>query len=107
MLTDGVGGAKKKKKKRSSSTPPTVEARKAMMHHQQGVMAHVHGDADGAIAAFQRAIDAKPDFAYAYYRMGFVMEEVRRADCACTPIMSGVHPSSSQAMLRSAFAATA
>ena len=78
LLTDGVGGAKKKKKKRSSSTLPTVEARKAMMHHQQGVMAHVHGDADGAIAAFQRAIDAKPDFAYAYYRMGFVMEEVRK-----------------------------
>ena len=40
-------------------------------------MAHVQGDPKGAIAAFQQAIAAQPDFAYAYYRLAFVLEEQR------------------------------
>ena len=47
----------------------------ALQHHPRGVMAHVQGDATGAIAAFRQAIDAKPDFAYAYYRLAFVLRE--------------------------------
>ena len=49
-----------------------------MNHHQRGVMAHVQGDVKGALAAFTSAIETKPDFAYAYYRMGFVLEEQRK-----------------------------
>ena len=73
--------AKKRQKKKMSAgaaaAPSGVEA-EAMRHHQQGVMAHVQGDPKGAVAAFRRAIVAKPDFAYAYYRIGFVLEEQRR-----------------------------
>ena len=47
-------------------------------HHQQGTIAHAQGDLKGAMDAFRRATDAQPDFAYAYYRLGFVMEEARR-----------------------------
>ena len=74
-----AAGEKKKKKKRKPPAPADAAKRRAMMHHQQGVMAHVQGDPDGAVAAFRRAVEAKPDFAYAYYRMGFVMEEVRKS----------------------------
>ena len=66
-----------KKKKKDKTHNPAMQ--RAMTHHQRGVMAHVQGDPDGAVQAFQAAIDAKPDFAYAYYRMGFVMEEVRKS----------------------------
>lgn len=71
--------AKRRRKETSSTTTATSlpENSLAMRHHQQGVMAHVQGDVKGAIAAFQRAIDTKPDFAYAYYRLGFVLEEQR------------------------------
>ena len=72
--------AKKKrtKKKVKADGPPGAAEVEAMRHHQQGVMAHVQGDPKGAIAAFRRAVGTKPDFAYAYYRLGFVMEEQRR-----------------------------
>ena len=50
-----------------------------MRHHQRGTLSHAQGDLAGAITAFQHAISAKPDFAYAYYRLGFVMEERRSA----------------------------
>jgi tetratricopeptide (TPR) repeat protein len=67
--------AKKKRPKKKRADAITSEA---FRHHQAGVMAHVQGDSKGAVAAFHRAIAAKPDFAYAYYRLGFVMEEERR-----------------------------
>ena len=51
---------------------------RAMKYHQQGVMAHVQGDPQGAITAFERAIETKPDFAYAYFRLGFILEEERK-----------------------------
>jgi len=60
-----------------------------MRHHQTGVMAHVQGDPEGAIAAFRRAIEAQPDFSYAYYRMGFVMEERRRRRRVKKAVTSG------------------
>jgi tetratricopeptide (TPR) repeat protein len=81
-LASGAKGKKrggKKKVPAASPPPPDADTMAAMRHHQRGVMAHVQGDPKGAVAAFERAIDAKPDFAYAYYRMGFVIEEQRKA----------------------------
>ena len=63
--------AGKKRKKRG----PSASTAAAMQHHQRGTMAHVHGDHDGAKAAFREAVKLKPDFAYAYFRLGFVMHE--------------------------------
>ena len=48
---------------------------RAMQHHQRGVMAHVQGDIEGAKAEFRAAIGVSPSFAYAYYRLGFVLQE--------------------------------
>ena len=75
--------AKKKKKthKKAPSPPPSPPdpaSAVAMKSHQEGVMAHVQGNPKGAIAAFRRAIASKPDFAYAYFRLGFVLEEERK-----------------------------
>lgn len=78
LLIVGTAAAAAKKRKKKAP-PPDAATKTAMTHHQQGVMAHVQGDPDGAVSAFGRAIEAKPDFAYAYYRMGFVMEEVRKS----------------------------
>ena len=60
----------KKPKKRKTIVPPA-----AMQHHQRGVLAHVQGDNAGAKSAFRQAIAAKPDFAYAYFRLGFILQE--------------------------------
>ena len=65
-----VSGKKRRKRKPDAST---VAA--AMQYHQRGAMQHVHGDIDGAKQAFREAIKLKPDFAYAYFRLGFVMHE--------------------------------
>ena len=55
---------------------PTVQSDdEAMRHHQRGAMAHAQGDMQGALKAFRQAIEAKPDFAYAYYRLGFILRE--------------------------------
>lgn len=75
--------AKRKKKARktappSAPSPPDPASAVAMKSHQEGVMAHVQGNPKGAIAAFRRAIASKPDFAYAYFRLGFVLEEERK-----------------------------
>ena len=83
LLTGGVLPAAGRRRKRRASEqgrepsppPPSAAELKAMSHHQRGVMAHVQGDPAGAKAAFRRAIGAKPDFAYAYYRLGFVLHE--------------------------------
>ena len=63
--------AGKKRKKRG----PSASTAAAMQHHQRGTMDHVHGDFDGAKEAFREAVKLKPDFAYAYFRLGFVMHE--------------------------------
>ena len=62
---------------RSASPAPTHNAL-AMGHHQRGTMAHVQGDLKGAVAAFRQAIAAQPDFAYAYFRLGFVQHEMQQ-----------------------------
>ena len=67
--------AAKKKKKPPPPPPPSAAHVEAMGHHQRGTMAHVQGDRNGAKKAFRAAIAAKPDFAYAYYRLGFVVHE--------------------------------
>jgi len=55
---------------------PTVQSDdEAMRHHQRGAMAHAQGDMQGALKAFRQAVEAKPDFAYAYYRLGFILRE--------------------------------
>ena len=55
-----------------------VKDKAAADQHQAGVMAHVQGDHAGAVDHFKKAIEAKPDFGYSYYRMGFVLEEQRQ-----------------------------
>jgi tetratricopeptide (TPR) repeat protein len=72
---------KKKTKKRRAPKPKQADAAKvlAMSHHQRGVMAHVQGDIDGAKVAFRQAIAVKPDFAYAYHRLGFMIQEQQQA----------------------------
>lgn len=71
-----LAGAAAKKKKKPPPPPPLSAAHvEAMGHHQRGTMAHVQGDRNGAKKAFRAAIAAKPDFAYAYYRLGFVVHE--------------------------------
>ena len=65
------------KRKRKESRPPLDPV--AYGHHQSGTMAHVQGDAKGAVRHFRAAIEAKPDFAYAYYRLGFVLHEMSQA----------------------------
>jgi hypothetical protein len=71
-----------KRRKRKASAPPAEDHAHAaaMQHHHEGVMAHVQGNLAAATAAFRKAVAAKPDFAYGYYRLGFVLheEEVRR-----------------------------
>ena len=70
--------SKKRSGKKKSSPPPSkpdATTMVAMRHHQRGVMAHVQGDRNGAKKAFRAAIAVKPDFAYAYYRLGFVVHE--------------------------------
>tara|TARA_B100000795_G_C22717194_1_gene405929 strand:- start:437 stop:1063 length:627 start_codon:yes stop_codon:yes gene_type:complete len=62
-------------KKRRKHKPDASTVAAAMQYHQRGTMAHVHGDIDGAKQAFREAIKLKPDFAYAYFRLGFVMHE--------------------------------
>lgn len=71
LLLSLSASGKKRKKRQPEAT--TVAA--AMQYHQRGTMAHVHGDIDGAKQAFRDAIKLKPDFAYAYFRLGFVMHE--------------------------------
>ena len=70
-----AGAAAKKKKKPPPPPPPSAAHVEGMGHHQRGTMAHVQGDRNGAKKAFRAAIAAKPDFAYAYYRLGFVVHE--------------------------------
>ena len=62
-------------KKRGKRKPDASTVAASMQYHQRGTMAHVHGDIDGAKQAFREAIKLKPDFAYAYYRLAFVMHE--------------------------------
>mmetsp|Transcript_37570 Transcript_37570/g.103680 ORF Transcript_37570/g.103680 Transcript_37570/m.103680 type:complete len:273 (-) Transcript_37570:232-1050(-) len=86
LAAQPVGGKRRKKKKASGTAdagraamPPPGS--RAMKHHERGVMAHVQGDIDGAKRELRAAIDAHPTFAYAYYRLGFVLheqQEVRR-----------------------------
>ena len=71
LLLAAPAAAKRRRKKKSQPVNDPV----ALGHHQRGVMAHVQGDPEGAVSAFRRAIDAQPDFAYAYYRLGFVLQE--------------------------------
>mmetsp|Transcript_29931 Transcript_29931/g.72884 ORF Transcript_29931/g.72884 Transcript_29931/m.72884 type:complete len:263 (+) Transcript_29931:52-840(+) len=59
--------------------PPDAALELASRHHHRGVMAHVQGDLRGATREFTAAIDAKPDFAYAYFRLGFVLQEQQEA----------------------------
>lgn len=87
MLSDQLVAAertKRKKKRKVSADVKAASSSPAAMHHyQRGVMAHVQGDIQGAKHELRAAIDAKPDFAYAYYRLGFVLHEereVRRAE---------------------------
>ena len=76
MLLSTADGTKRKRKETAPLTSSNDQA--AMAHHQRGTMAHVQGDYKGAIAAFREAINAKPDFAYAYFRLGFVLHERRQ-----------------------------
>lgn len=78
-VTLGKKPAKRKRKASGPTPPPSADHMAAMSHHQRGTMAHVQGDVKGAIAAFRAAIEVKPDFAYAYYRLGFVLHELRSA----------------------------
>ena len=81
LLLAGVQAKKKKKRlEDESASPPSADKTLAMHHHQRGTMAHMQGDLVGAIEAFRSAIQAKPDFAYAYYRLGFVQHELRQAN---------------------------
>ena len=79
LLLAGVQAKKKKRLEDESASPPSADKTLAMHHHQRGTMAHMQGDLVGAIEAFRSAIQAKPDFAYAYYRLGFVQHELRQA----------------------------
>lgn len=81
LLLAGVQAKKKKKRlEDESASPPSADKTLAMHHHQRGTMAHMQGDLVGAIEAFRSAIQAKPEFAYAYYRLGFVQHELRQAN---------------------------
>ncbi|KAL3920249.1 MAG: hypothetical protein SGPRY_005323 [Prymnesium sp.] len=78
LLSDHPVDAKKgrRKTKKKSDNPmddPAFAA--AAQHHHRGTLAHVEGDLEAAKKYFRLAIHAKPDFAYAYYRLGFVLQE--------------------------------
>ena len=79
LLGAPLGEAKKKRSKRESTDTrdPTHNAL-AMSHHQRGTMAHVQGDLKGAVRSFRDAIAVQPDFAYAYFRLGFVLNELHK-----------------------------
>ena len=85
LLCDGAHGGTRRKRKRRGDASDDTATQESMRHHQAGVMAHVQGDPAGAVAAFRRAIATKPDFAYAYYRLGFVLEEQRRRGSTRAP----------------------
>ena len=72
LLLDAREICAKKKRRRQAETSVNAQA---MNHHQRGVMAHVQGDPNAAKREFRKAIAAAPNFAYAYYRLGFVMQE--------------------------------
>ena len=81
MLVGDADAARKRRKRKAAndaSLTPPPEQSEAMRSHQKGVMAHVQGDPKGAIAAFKRATSLKPDFSYAYFRLAFVLEEMRQ-----------------------------
>lgn len=103
VLIEGGMAAKKKRRKTSDPSPlPSGADALAMSSHQRGTMAHVQGDIKGAMRLFREAIAHKPDFAYAYYRLGFVMHEQRqlrpeRAHEDPVPIFRCAHTRSAQA----------
>jgi Flp pilus assembly protein TadD len=40
----------------------------------------IRGDFNAAVQAFERAIEARPRFAYAYYQAGLAYDRIGRAD---------------------------
>ena len=72
-----TGATAKRRKSKRRQLDSDLDPR-AMTYHQRGALAHARGDLQTAHHEFWQAITVAPTFAYAYFRLGFVMQERRR-----------------------------